>query len=101
MAFYINSLINSINYFGETSKRARSQVMVFQDNDKYIGYYYIPMIYDLPTKFENGFLYFINNEDNCENNYETKIDFKNGIPEKIFRKCKGKLGDLYEFQIDE
>ncbi len=93
------NLINQTRYEGEFSKKAINNIMVWQDG-KYLGYYYITMKNDLPTKFENGFLFFENIHNECEKRTITKIDFRKDIPKKIFRKCKADLGDLYEFQTD-
>ncbi|MCY0968080.1 hypothetical protein [Chryseobacterium wangxinyae] len=99
-----NEIINIVTqsrYEGKISKRAINSIMVWQDKNKYIGYYRISMKNDLPNKMENGILYFENATNNCDKRITTKIDFNKEIPQKIFRKCKDDFGDLYEFQIDE
>lgn len=86
-------------FVGDTTKRGISRVFVL-DSLGIIGSYFIPDIRDLPQKMENGILFFKNENNNCIQ-ATTTVDFRNGIPQKIFRKCNGKYGDLYEFQYEE
>ena len=95
------TLLSQIRYEGNISKKAISSIVIFEDNDKYIGYYYIPNTNDLPTRMEKGILFFENNNNDCLNKTATKINFNKEIPNKIFRTCNGNLGDLYEFTIDD
>ena len=92
-------IITLKQYVGEQTKKGVSRIFVV-DSLGIIGSYYIPNINDLPQKIENEKLIFENTNNDC-NQVATKISFENGIPEKIFRKCNGNLGDIYEFQIEE
>ncbi|MBW7673980.1 hypothetical protein [Chryseobacterium chendengshani] len=97
----IINIVTQTKYEGEISRRAINSIMVWQDENKYIGFYHISIKDDLPNKMENGILYFENVNNNCDKKITTKINFNKEIPQKIFRKCKDGYGDLYEFQIDE
>lgn len=79
------------------SHRATSRILVFNGDNQYLGNYYVTMIFDLPTKMEDGKLIFRNTDGDCDKNLVTVIDLKNGLPKRFFRKCKGKMGDIYDF----
>jgi hypothetical protein len=76
-------IMNSIWTWG-TSCRATSRILIFNDQNQYIGNYYMSDSCDLPTKLENGYLIFKNANDSCDRKIETKINFKNKIPKSLF-----------------
>ena len=85
-------------WYWNTSPRATSRIIVFDEKDQYLGDYYLTMTYDVPDKIEGNSLVFINNkESDCTPNLVTKVSFKNGIPKSFFLKCKGQSGDIYSF----
>ena len=86
-------------YVGEITKRGNGRIFI-ADKQGILGSYYISNINDLPQKMEKGILIFENKNNHCDQ-IDTRIDFTTGIPDKIFRKCNGNQGDLYEFQIEE
>jgi len=90
-------ILNSTNFWG-LSHRATSRILVFNDQNKYVGNYHVTMITDLPTKLENGKFIFKNIAEDCDKNLSTEIDLKKGLPKQFFRKCKSKYGDIYSFE---
>jgi len=85
------------SWFWGLSQRATSRILVFKDNNKYVGNYYVTMTTDLPTKMENGKLIFKNIDNDCDKYLTTIVELKNGLPKQFFRKCKGTYGDIYSF----
>lgn len=88
-------IMNSCWFWG-LSHRATSRILIFNGNNQYVGNYGLGMTYDLPDKLENGILIFTNfeNED-CDIKLITKVNFKKGLPNEIFIKCKEEYGDIY------
>lgn len=70
--------------------------MIYNKNNDYLGNYNVWKIDDLPVRLENGILIFKNKKE-CNQNIINKVDLNNGIPNKIFLKCEGENGDLYNF----
>jgi hypothetical protein len=58
-------ILNSTNFWG-ISHRATSRILVFNDQNKYVGNYHVTMITDLPTKLENGKFIFKNIAEDCD-----------------------------------
>ncbi|MBL7765522.1 MAG: hypothetical protein JNJ58_05480 [Chitinophagaceae bacterium] len=75
-------IMNSIWTWG-MSCRATSRILIFNDQNQYIGNYYIFDSCDLPTKIENGYLIFKNVSNGCDRKMETTINLKNGIPKSV------------------
>jgi hypothetical protein len=73
-----------INYswFWGLSPRATSCILVYNDNDKYIGQYDIDVIDDLPYKFVKGKLFF--KRDTDHKNKSQSVNLKNGLPAILF-----------------
>jgi len=80
------------------SKRASSRILVFDEQQKSLGYYNVSTIADLPTTLENGVLHFKNRNKDCDKNIVSKINLKEGLPPTFFRECKVGLGDVYVFE---
>ncbi len=81
------------------SHRATNRILVYNNQNQYIGNYYLTTTDDLPDKLEDGFLVFTNIDNiNCDKNLITRINLMNGLPNKIYIKCKGELGDIYSFE---
>ena len=84
-------------YWG-ISPRATSRIVLFNNNNQYLGNYYVGMTNELPTKIENNALVFDNKErENCDPKIITRISFTNGLPKQFFLECKNKMGDIYRF----
>jgi hypothetical protein len=91
-------LLKIMNYtwIGGLSKRATCRILIFNRINQYVGCYGLGMIYDLPDELVNGNLIFTNYEnDDCDQTLKTIVSLKNGLPDKIFLKCKGTLGNSY------
>ncbi|MGH2644842.1 MAG: hypothetical protein ACRDE2_12890 [Chitinophagaceae bacterium] len=77
-------------------------ILIFDENNKYIGKYILGGKNDLPYKIQKNNLVFSNkNKCNCDPSIITRVNFRKGIPSIIFLKCKGEKGDLYSFETDE
>jgi hypothetical protein len=76
-------IMNSIWTWG-MSCRETSRILIFNDQNQYVGNYYMFDSCDLPTKLENGYLKFKNANDGCDRKTETTINLKNGIPKSLF-----------------
>lgn len=97
----IFKIMNSIWFWG-FSRRATSRLLIFDDNNQYLGNYRFGSPYELPDKLENGCLIFKNFDNiNCDKKIITKVDFTLGLPKEIFIKCKGKYGDIFKFDTEE
>lgn len=72
------------------SGRSTNRILIFNDRNQYLGNYYMNSSCDLPSELKNGQLIFNNVSDDCDNQIEKPINFKNGIPKSI-------LG--YKFEI--
>lgn len=92
-------IVNSILFWG-LSKRATSQILVFNEKNQYVGHYTVTTIYDLPDKLRNENLIFLNKDKDCDKNVVTTINLRNGLPKQFFRKCKENVGDFYVFGSD-
>ena len=66
------------------SCRATSRILIFNDQNQYIGNYYLLDSCDLPTELKNGCLIFDNVSEGCDRKIKTTINFKKGIPKSIF-----------------
>jgi len=93
----VYKIMNSIWIWG-LSKRATNRILIFNQENQYLGNYYITMLNELPTEIKNDCLIFKNIDEDCNKNIETKINFKYGIPKTIFRKCKSDSGEEYSFE---
>ena len=89
-------IVNSVWHWG-LSHRATSRILVFSNNNKYIGNYYVTVTSDLPTKLIEGKLIFENRGGDCDRKIRTIVDLTHGLPNSFFRKCKGEYGDIYSF----
>lgn len=88
-------------YWG-LSPRATSRIVVFNDNNQYLGNYYVGMTYDLPDKIENNSLVFYNKyRPDCDPKIVTRVSFRYGLVNQFFLECKNKMGDIYSFFSDE
>jgi len=86
------------NWFWGSLPRATGKILIFDGRNKYIGNYYVTMIYDLPDKIEDNELVFVNDaNDDCDPKLITKVSFQGGPPKQFFLKCKGNSGDIYSF----
>ena len=93
----IYKVLNSCWIWG-LSQRATNRILIYDYENKYIGNYYLITKSDLPDKIENGKLIFKNSDkEDCDKSIITKIDFKHGLPKKIFINCKGNDGDIFVY----
>jgi len=77
-------------------------IYLYDDNYSLIGKYNLGSNIDLPYKVQSADLVFTNkNKGSCDTSLITKISFYKGIPQSIFLKCKGDLGDIYSFSAGE
>jgi len=81
------------------SKRATSRILIFNEDNIYLGNYYLEMKSDLPEKIENNELVFLHSESyDCDKSIVTKLSFNNGIPDQFFLECKNGAGEMYRFE---
>lgn len=92
-------VVNSILFWG-LSQRATPRILIFNDQNQYIGNYCMTTIYDLPIMLKDGKMIFENTDDNCNRNLITTVSLNNGIPKQFFRKCKDKSGDIFSFSSE-
>lgn len=86
------------SWFWGLSKRATSRILVFNDQNEYIGNYYFGMTYDLPERIEDNQIVFLHTRtDECDKETITRLSFQDGIPEEFFLECKDGFGDVYSF----
>ncbi|MCX2575366.1 hypothetical protein [Pedobacter sandarakinus] len=90
-------VVNSVWLWG-LSKRATSRILIFNNENKYLGNYLLTMIHELPNELTNGNLIFKNSVGDCEKNQTTAINLKNGLPKQLFRNCEKDEGDVFSFQ---
>jgi hypothetical protein len=91
-------IMNSVWLWGQ-AHRATSRILIFNKDYKYFGNYPLTMIDDLPSFIKDDNLVFTNKQSgsNCDTKLTTCVNFKQGIPNKVFRKCSGNDGDIYTF----
>jgi hypothetical protein len=92
-------VLNSIWFWG-LAHRATSRILIFNNDNQYVGNYYVTLTSDLPTEMTDGKLVFKNGEGDCDKKLVTFINLKNGLPKQFFRKCKDKYGDIYNLDFD-
>jgi len=90
----IYKIMNSTLFWG-LSKRATNKILIFNEDNQYLGNYYVTLITDLPIELNNGVLIFKNLSSECDKRIVSKINLKNGFPEIFFRECKNGEGDIY------
>lgn len=66
------------------SCRETNRILIFNNQNQYLGNYYMNSFCDLPTQLKNGYLIFNNSSQDCDRQIEKPINFKNGIPKNIF-----------------
>jgi len=81
------------------SPETTTRLLVFNNKNRYTGYYYIGKAYKLPDRIENNALVFDNKgSENCDPDSVTRITFTNGIPNRFTVDCKdGGWADIYVF----
>lgn len=89
-------VLNSVWYWGP-SRRATSRIIIFTDNNRYVGNYYVTVASGLPTKMQNGNLIFKNRGEDCDSHLTSSINLKNGFPKHFFIKCQNEYGEMYSF----
>lgn len=90
-------IVRSTWIHGE-SHRATNRILVFDEQDKLLGNYYVTTIEDLPEKIESRELVFLNStSDDCDKTVISRMSFDDGIPEEIFVRCQNNSGDFFSF----
>ena len=91
-------IVTSRWYWG-LAPRATSRIVVFNQDNQYLGDYYLTMTYEVPQKIEGSSLAFkIVTDTSRHLALITKISFKNGIPEKFFLPSEADgSGHIYVF----
>ncbi|MCD0479256.1 hypothetical protein LPB90_12385 [Chryseobacterium sp. LC2016-29] len=84
--FYI---INS-TYVNLKNLRSDNEIFIYNEKKQFVGYYNASG-FQLPTKLENDFLFF------AENNCKNRINLKNGIPQFLCLLCNNEK-DCTEFE---
>ena len=93
-------VMNSAWFWGLT-RRATSRILIYDNQNRYIGNYYLTLATDLPDKLADGKLIFTNKgKPECDKALITKVDMNAGIPKSFFLKCKGNEGDIYSFSTE-
>lgn len=93
-----NFKIMTSSWYWGLSKKVTSRILVFSNENEYLGNYYVGMTYDLPEKIMNNQIIFMHSEsDDCDKKVMTHLTFENGIPEQFFLECKNGSGDIYAF----
>lgn len=92
-------IVNSVLLWG-LSKRATSRILIFNNDNKYLGNYLLTMTSELPNELTNGNLIFKNSIGDCDKDQTTVINLKNGLPRQFFRKCRKSEGDIFSFQSE-
>jgi len=81
--------------------RATSRIVIYNEQNQYLGNYYVGMTYDLPTKIDDNELIFENKDiKDCDPKIVTRISFERGLPKQFFIECKNKMGNIYSFGND-
>jgi hypothetical protein len=73
--------------------KTENHIFIYNDKNKYVGYYYLSQMYELPKRLDKNNLYFKNK--NCRE--ESTVNFDDEIPKAINLKCNGE-NNYYEFQ---
>jgi len=93
----IFKILTSVWHWGQ-SHHTTSKILIYNDQNQYLGEYNVGAIYDLPNELKNGVLCFYHDKtDNCDQDDHTYVDLKKRLPHKFFLKCKGSYGDIYSF----
>ncbi len=94
-------IVTSIWRWGIDMHRATSNILIYTQENKYLGRYHLSMDYDIPDKISKNKLVFLNNDmykdKSCDPKLVSEVSFYHGIPSTFFLKCKGKYGDLIYF----
>lgn len=89
---FLNSIYLSGLY--EDSKRATCQILVYNEENRYIGSYSVGGIWYLPDRLEKKNLIFLPYKGCTKTN---TVNFENGIPKQINILCTGTEGDVFTF----
>ena len=96
----VYKIINSSWIWG-LSKRSTNRILIYNDNNEYVGNYLLNMKSDLPERIENRQLIFLNSDKkDCDKPVLTKIDLRKGLPNQIFIKCNETDGDIFVFSTE-
>ena len=70
------------------SHRATNRIIIYDEDNTYVGNYKVTMIDDLPLRLEKGKLIVTNTKDKST----CKLDLKDGLPKQLYNGC---AGDVY------
>ena len=97
----VYKILNSSWIWG-LSRRATIRILIYTDNNDYVGNYHLNTISDLPERIENGQLVFTNkSKEGCDKTITTNIDLRKGCPKEIFIKCTETEGGIFIFTLDQ
>lgn len=89
-------IISIKNVWG-TNKHTNGYIWIYDAYNKYVGRYVLGDARDLPVRLKNNLLFFSNKNKDCKIEVQTKINFRLGLPQKVFIPACGEYGDVYEF----
>jgi hypothetical protein len=91
-------IVTSRWYWG-LAPRGTSRIVVFNENNQYLGDYYLTMTYEVPQRIDHGSLVFkVEIDSSKHSTLITKISLRNGIPENFFLPSKADgSGHIYFF----
>lgn len=90
-------ILNNVVYTGlyEETKRASATVIIYDAENRKLGFYYLGGAMDVPTKLDQGKLVFDYGNERCD--LSTSVSLKDSIPHQIFIACTKDGGDVYLF----
>lgn len=94
----ILKILTSRWYWG-LAPRATTRIIIFNDENQYLGDYHLTMTYEVPDKIEKTSLVFVIDKGK-ESTYKptTKVNFKRGIPRQFFVETEDSgAGDVFVF----
>lgn len=89
--------INSFLVVGGLSPKGHSRLLVFNNDNQYLGCYHMGMPEDLPERLDNGYLIFKDDSGSCDKGIRLKLNLTKGLPKEFFLPCNGNMGDFYKF----
>lgn len=82
------------------NKHTTGSILLYDNKKQYFGNYVLGALSDLPSTLDNNEIFFYNTDkEECDQLIVTKIDFSK-IPNNIFIKCNGELGNVYTLNLD-
>ena len=93
----ILKVMTSIWFWG-LSHRATSRILIFNENNQYLGNYNVGIVCNVPDQLVNGKLIFNPSKyGTCDRKAKEVISFQHGLPRQFFLKVQGNYGDIISF----